>query len=163
MFFELGADRIGGAAHHHELGFVGDRAVVGDPVHLVALGCLADSGQAQLDLVGLLLFDERGAQDLRVDVREHTAGDVAPVVGVAADVGDPDAGGAQGLELVVAPDGGEPDPVVDLRHLVQGRWTGSRPRTARRRCRSSTTTLRPRAMPLRASSERSRINWSSEE
>ena len=115
----LRADRLGGAAHDHELRLVGDRAVVGDAVELVAVGGLADAGHAQLHLVGLLLLDERGAQHLGVEVGEHPAGDVAPVVGVAAEVGHADAGGAQRLELVVAPDRGEPDAVVDLRDLVQ--------------------------------------------
>ena len=41
------------------------------------------------------------------------------VVGVAAHVGEPDAGDAQVLELVVAADRGERDPVVDLADLVQ--------------------------------------------
>ena len=60
-------------------------------------------------------------EQLGVGVGQPSAGDVAPVVGVAADVGDADARVAQRLELVVAADGREPDPVVDLRDLAQRR------------------------------------------
>src|SRR6201991_1945967 len=117
---ELGADRVGGAAHDHELRLVGDRAVVGDAVELVAVRRLADRGEAELHLVGLLLLDEGGAEHLGVEVGEHPARDVTAVVGVAAGGGPADAGVAQRLELVVAPDGGEPDAVVDLGDLAQG-------------------------------------------
>ena len=110
---------LGLAAHDHELRLLDDRAVVGQAVELVALGGVADLGHAELDLVGLLLLGEDRAERLRVGVGERAGGDVAPVVGVAAQVGEPDAGDAQALELVVAPDGGEADAVVDLAHLVQ--------------------------------------------
>ena len=118
---EAGADRVGLPAHHHELRLVRDRAVVGDPVELVARGLRPDLGDAQLDLERLLLLDERGPEELGVGVGQPAAGDVAPVVGVAADVREPDTVRAQRLELVVPADRREPDPVVDLRDLAQRR------------------------------------------
>ena len=103
----LGGERFGLAAHDEEAGLVDDRAVVGEPVELVVVGGRADLGHADLDLVGLLLLGEDRAERLRVGVGQRAGGDVAPVVGVAAQVGQPDAGDAQVLVLVVLADAGE--------------------------------------------------------
>ena len=116
----MAGDGVGLAAHDDEVGLVDDRAVEGQPVELVVLGGVADLGDAELDLVGLHLLGEDRAEGLGVGVGDHPAGDVAAVVGVAADVGQPDAGDPQALELAVAADGGEADAVVELADLVQG-------------------------------------------
>ena len=103
------------------MGFVGDRAVVGDAVELRRLGLaeVRDLGHAQLDLVGLGLLGEDRAERLGVHIRQLAAGDVTPVVGVAAGVGELDAAAAQVVELVEPADRGEPDPVVQLADLLQ--------------------------------------------
>ena len=117
---EVGRHDVGRAPHHRVTVFVGDLAVVGEPVDLVVLGGVSDLGDEELHLVGLLATaGEDRAERLGVGVGQPPAGDVAPVVGVAAHVGQPDARDAEGLELVVAADRGERDPVVDLGHLVQ--------------------------------------------
>ena len=118
---ELLDDRFGRAAHHHEMRFVGDRPVIGDAVELGRLGLaeMCDLGHAQLDLVGLGLLGEDRAERLRVHVRQLAAGDVTPVVGVAAGVGELDAAAPQVVELVEPADRGEPDPVVQLADLLQ--------------------------------------------
>ena len=117
---QVAGDRLGLAAHDDEVGLVDDRAVEGEPVELVVLGAVADLGDAELDLEGLRLLGEDLAEGLGVGVGDDPAGDVAAVVGVAADVGQADAGDAQALELAVAADGGEADAVVELADLVQG-------------------------------------------
>ncbi len=111
--------RVAGTAHRHEAAFVGDRPVVGEPKDLVAVAVDAHLGDHDLDLEGLGLLGEDGAERLGVRVGQRASRDVGAVVGVAAQVGVADARHAQALELVVAADGGEGDAVVDLRHLVQ--------------------------------------------
>ncbi len=58
-------------------------------------------------------------EGLRVGVGQGLGRDVAPAVGVALDVGVPDARDAEVLELVVLAHPGEGDAVVDLRDLVE--------------------------------------------
>ena len=100
----------------HEVRFVGDRAVVGDPVQLRRFGLaeVRHLGHAQLDLVGLGLLGEDRAERLRVHVGQLAARHVATVVGVAAGVGELNAAAAQVVELVEPPDRGETHPVVQL-------------------------------------------------
>ena len=117
---QVAGDGLGLAAHDDEVGLVDDRAVEGEPVELVVLRAVADLGDAELDLEGLRLLGEDLAEGLGVGVGDDPAGDVAAVVGVAADVGQADAGDPQALELAVAADGGEADAVVELADLVQG-------------------------------------------
>jgi len=112
-------DRLGLPAHHDEAMLVGDRAVVGEAVHLVLSGGLAHLRDHDLDLVGLGLLGEDRAERLRVGVGQAAAGHVAAVVGVAAQVGEAHTRDAQVLELVVLADGREGDAVVDLADLVQ--------------------------------------------
>jgi hypothetical protein len=98
---------------------VGDRAVEGDPVQLVAVGGLAQLGDHDLHLVRLVALGEDRPEDLRVPVGQPPGGDVGAVVLVSPGVGVADPGDAQVLVLVVAADRGEADPVVDLADLVQ--------------------------------------------
>ena len=120
VLLEVRRGGLGRPAHHGVVVLVGDLAVVGEPVDRVVGGGVPHLGHEQLDLVGLLAAaGEDRAEGLGVGVREAAAGDVAAVVGVAAHVGQPDAGDPEVLELVVAADGGERDPVVDLADLVQ--------------------------------------------
>ena len=63
---------------------------------------------------------EHLAQRLGVAVGQSPGGDVLPGVGIAPHVGVADPGDLEHLELVVLPDAGEGDPVVDLRDLVEG-------------------------------------------
>ena len=106
-------------AHDDVAVLVGDRAVVREPVDLVARRRAADLGDDDLDLERLGLRGEHRAERLRVRVGQAAGGDVLAVVGVAAQVGVAHAGHAQVLELVVLADGREADPVVDLGDLVQ--------------------------------------------
>ena len=79
----------------------------------------ADLGDDDLDLVGLLVLGEDGAERLGVGIGERPCGDVGSVVGVAPQVGVADAGDPQVLELVVLADPGEGNAVVDLADLVE--------------------------------------------
>ncbi len=117
---KAGRDLLGGPAHHDEAALVGDRAVVGQAVDLVPIGGGPDLRDDDLDLDRLGLGREDGAELLGVGVGQAAGGDVAAVVGVAAQVGVADAGHPQVLELVVLADRGEGDAVVDLADLVQG-------------------------------------------
>src|SRR5690606_20717240 len=117
---EVAADLLRVAADRHRAVFVDDGAVVRQPVDLVLVRGLTDLGDHQLHLVRLLAdAGEDGAQRLRVDVGQAAGGHVVPGVGVAAQVGVPDAADAEVLVLVVLAGGGEADPVVDLAELVQ--------------------------------------------
>ncbi len=118
---ELLDDRLRRAAHHHEVGLVGDRAVIRDAVELGRLGLavVGDLGHTQLDLVGLGLLGEDRAERLRVHVGQLAAGDVTPVVGVTPGVRELNAPAAQVVELVEPADRGEPHPVVELADLLQ--------------------------------------------
>jgi hypothetical protein len=98
---------------------VGDRPVVGESEDLVALGGRTHLGDADLDLVGLGLLGENRPQGLRVGIGQPSRRHVGAVVGVAAQIGIPDAGDPQVLELVVHADGSERDAVVDLGDLAQ--------------------------------------------
>src|SRR6202042_444408 len=111
---------VGLAAHGHEAVLLGHRAVEGDPVDLIIGGRLADLAHHQLHLEGLVALGEELAQDLGVPVGQAAGGNVTAVVLVPGVVRVPDPGLAQVLELVVAPDRGDPDAVVDLADLVQG-------------------------------------------
>src|SRR4029078_11382345 len=51
---EVARDHVARAADHGVLLLVGDLAVVGEPVDLVVLGRVADLGNEDLDLIGLL-------------------------------------------------------------------------------------------------------------
>jgi hypothetical protein len=120
VLLEVGRHDVGRASHHAVALDVGHLAVVGEPVDLVVIRPVADLGDEELDLVGLLpAAGEDGAEGLGVGVGQAPTGDVAAVVGVAAHVGQPHSGDAEVLELVVAADGGEGDAVVDLGDLVQ--------------------------------------------
>ncbi len=112
-------DLLGRPAHDDEPVLVADRPVVGEAVDLVGLRGAAHLGDDDLDLVRLGLLGEDRPEGLGVGVGETPGRDVGAVVGVAAQVGVPDAGDPEVLELVVLADRGEPDPVVDLRDLVQ--------------------------------------------
>ena len=67
----------------------------------------------------LLGLGEDSSECLGVSVGQTSTGHVGAVVAAAAQVGVPDSGDAQILELVVLADRGERDPVVDLTDLVQ--------------------------------------------
>ena len=113
---------LGRAAHHGDVVLLDDLAVEGEPEDLVVLGRVPDLRDEDLDLVGLLgPGGEDRAQGLGVGVGQAATGHVEPVVGVAAHVREANAGDPEVLELVVATDGGEGDPVVDLADLVQRR------------------------------------------
>src|SRR4029077_9654475 len=84
------------------------------------LPVVGDLGHAQLDLVGLGLLGEDGAERLRVHVGQLPARYIPTVVGVAASVGELDAAAAQVVELVEPAHGSEPDAVVELADLLQG-------------------------------------------
>ena len=84
--------------------------VVGDAqvgAHLVAGQVQGADHDDDLDLVRLGLLGEDRPQGLGVGIGQCPGGDIGAVVGVAAQVGVPDAGDAQVLELVVLADGGE--------------------------------------------------------
>ncbi len=118
---QVTGDHVGRSTHHGEAVLVGDLAVVGEPVELVVVRDVTDLGDEDLHLVGLLAArGEDRAECLGVGVGQAAAGHVAAVVGVAAHVGEAYAGDAEVLELVVAPDRREGDPVVDLADLVEG-------------------------------------------
>ena len=111
---------LGRATHHGDVVLLDDLAVEGESEDLVVLGGVAHLRDEDLDLVGLLgTRGEDRAQRLGIGVGQATTGHVQPVVGVAAHVGQAHAGDPEVLELVVATDCGEGDPVVDLADLVQ--------------------------------------------
>ena len=119
---EVLRDRLGRATHHGDVVLLDDLAVEGEPKDLVVLGRVPHLRDEDLDLVGLLgARGEDRAQGLGIGVGQAASGHVEPVVGVAAHVGEAHAGDPEVLELVVAPDRGEGDPVVDLADLVQRR------------------------------------------
>ncbi len=118
---ERPGDGVGLPTHHDVPGLVDDGAVVGQTVELVAAVGRADLGQAHLDLERLDLLGEDRAEQAGEGVGQRTGVHVPPVVLVAAQVGVPDAGHPQALELAVPADGGEADAVVDLGHLAQRR------------------------------------------
>src|SRR5699024_6986053 len=115
-----GGEFLGGTAHHHISGFVGDRAVVGEPVDLVLLLPGAHLGDHDLGLQGFGLRGEHRPHRLGVGIGQGASVHVRAVVGVTAQVRVPHARDPQVLELVVFAHGGETDPVVDLADLVQG-------------------------------------------
>src|SRR5687768_15974172 len=99
---EMVLDLLALPAHHPVPLDVGDRAVVGEAVDLIAGRVIADLGYEQLDLVRLLAARrEDRAERLRVRVGQPAAGDVAAVVGVSTQVGQANSRNAQVLELVV--------------------------------------------------------------
>ena len=51
---QRGDDRLGDAAHDRETVLVGHLSVIGQPIDLVVLRAVADLGDEQLDLIGLL-------------------------------------------------------------------------------------------------------------
>ncbi len=119
---EVLRDGLGRTTHHGDVVLLDDLAVEGEPKDLVVLGRVPDLRDEDLDLVGLLgARGEDRAQGLGIGVGQAASGHVEPVVGVAAHVGEAHAGDPEVLELVVAPDRGEGDPVVDLTDLVQRR------------------------------------------
>ena len=99
--------------------FVHDRAVVEDLEHLVAGGLLTDLGDEDLHLHRLHLVGEDLAEDLGVLVGEAARVDVVARVLEPLEVGGPDTGDAELVELVVLADTGERDAVVDLADLAQ--------------------------------------------
>ena len=76
-------------------------------------------GHAQLHLEGFGLLGEDGPQRLGVDVGQLPAGHIAPVVGVAAGIGELDARHPQLVEFVEPADRGETDPIVEFADLLQ--------------------------------------------
>ncbi len=115
-----GADLFRVAADRDRAVLVHDRAVVRQPVDLVALGPGPDLGDHQLHLVRLLgRTGEDGSQRLRIDVRQSTRRHVVAVIGVSAQIGVAHSADAEILVFVVLSGGGETDPVIDLAELVQ--------------------------------------------
>jgi hypothetical protein len=90
-----------------------------EAVEVVEVLAGSDFRHGQFHLERLLLRGEDGTQALGVDAGQSPGGDVLAVVGIAADVGVTHPGLAEALKLVVLPDGGEGDLVVDFADLMQ--------------------------------------------
>ena len=112
-------DRLGVAAEDRETLLVGDGAVVGDVEQLVRVADRVELRDEDLDFEGLHLVGEDLAEVLGIHVRERAGVDVLARVRVALGVGVAHAGDPKLVELVVAPDTGEGDAVIDLADLVQ--------------------------------------------
>jgi hypothetical protein len=120
---ELLADRLSITAEDGKAVLIGDGAFVGDVEELGRSHGGAELCDQYLDLERLHLVGEDIAEVLCVEIGQAASIDVLAAVGEALRVGMADACDTELVVLVVLPDPGEGDPVVDLRDLVKrARW-----------------------------------------